>query len=126
MQIRPNHRKTGKPSKALLIASLGAACCFVTPVAMAVNYVTNCADQGGSLREAVLEAPENGVVDATGLANVCSVITVKTGDIQVAVNDLTILGPGAEAPPSPCPLPPAGEGIGSALGFAAIDLAASV
>ncbi len=80
------------------MASLGTACCLLTPWAMAVNLVTNCADQGvGSLREAILEAPENGVVDATGLAGVCSVITVKTGDIQVAVNDLTILGPGADA-----------------------------
>lgn len=80
------------------MASLGTACCLLTPLAIAVNYVTNCADQGtGSLREAILEAPENGVVDATGLANVCSSITVKTGDIQVAVNDLTILGPGVDA-----------------------------
>ena len=80
------------------MASLRTACCLFTPAAIAVNIVTNCADGGvGSLREAVLEAPENGVVDATGLTNVCSVITVKTGDIQVAVNDLTILGPGADA-----------------------------
>jgi hypothetical protein len=93
-----SHRMTGKPSKALLMASLGTACCLLTPWAIAVNYVTNCADQGtGSLRQAIANAPENGVVDATGLANVCSVITVKTGDIQVAVNDLTILGPGADA-----------------------------
>ncbi len=80
------------------MASLGTACCLLTPWAIAVNYVTNCADQGaGSLRQAIANAPENGVVDATGLANVCSTITVKTGDIQVAVNDLTILGPGADA-----------------------------
>jgi hypothetical protein len=92
------HQITGKPSKALLLASLGTACCLPMPWAIAVNFVTNCNDQGvGSLREAILEAPENGVVDATGLANVCSLITVKTGDIQVAVNDLTILGPGADA-----------------------------
>ncbi len=90
-----NHRMTGQPSKALLIASIGTACCFVAPLAVAVNYVTNCADHGtGSLREAILEAPENGVVDATGLP-ACR-ITVNTGDIQVAVNDLTILGPGAD------------------------------
>ncbi len=70
------------------MASLGTACCVLTPSAIAVNYVTNCADQGaGSLREAILEAPENGVVDATGLASVRSKITVETGDIQVAVND---------------------------------------
>lgn len=93
------HQMTGKPSKtALLMASLGTACCLLAPRALAVSYVTNCADKGvGSLRQAILDAPENGVVDATGLAGVCSVITVKTGDIQVAVNDLTILGPGADA-----------------------------
>jgi hypothetical protein len=80
-----SHRIAGRPSKALLMASLRTACCLFTPAAIAVNIVTNCADGGvGSLREAVLEAPENGVVDATGLTNVCSVITVKTGDIQVA------------------------------------------
>ena len=95
---RFTHRLASRPSKALLTASLGSACCLVSPWAIAVNFVTNCADVGsGSLREAILGAPENGVVDATGLAGVCSVITVKTGDIQVAVNDLTILGPGADA-----------------------------
>lgn len=58
-----------------------------------VRTVTNCDDNGaGSLREAVLAADDNDVIDMTALT--CSVISLTTGAIHITVNDLSIRGPG--------------------------------
>jgi hypothetical protein len=56
--------------------------------------VSNCDDDGvGSLRDAVENIAASGdTVDMAGLA--CSTITLTSGAIFVAVDDLTILGPG--------------------------------
>ncbi|MET0231590.1 MAG: choice-of-anchor Q domain-containing protein [Rhodanobacteraceae bacterium] len=56
--------------------------------------VTNCNDDGpGSLRDAVQNVAISGdTVDMTGLA--CSTITLTSGTILVASDDLTIIGPG--------------------------------
>ena len=54
----------------------------------------NCNNSGaGSLRDAVAAATDGDTVDATGLAGVCSTITLTTGEIVVKQNNLTIQGP---------------------------------
>ena len=63
--------------------------------------VLNCNDAGaGSLRAAVAAAADGDVVDMTGLTSASpgcssSTITLRTGDIVVAQNNLNIAGPGA-------------------------------
>ncbi len=55
--------------------------------------VTNCNDSGaGSLRAAVLDAVNGDTVDLTDLA--CSTISLTSGTLITAVDELTILGPG--------------------------------
>ena len=68
----------------------------------ATTFVTNCNDTGpGSLRAAVAAAIEGDTVDATALTTASagcarSRITLKTGDIVVNKNNLTISGPGTD------------------------------
>ncbi|HKE48410.1 MAG TPA: hypothetical protein VKB52_10120, partial [Rhodanobacteraceae bacterium] len=59
--------------------------------------VTSCADDGsdGTLRHAVLVASTGDTVDLTALT--CSTITLESGAISVDVDDLDIVGPGADA-----------------------------
>lgn len=59
--------------------------------------VTSCADDGssGTLRDVVAQAVSGDTVDLTALT--CSVITLESGVISTAVDDLTIQGPGAAA-----------------------------
>ncbi|MEP7043106.1 MAG: choice-of-anchor Q domain-containing protein [Dokdonella sp.] len=56
--------------------------------------VSNCNDSGpGSYRQAVADAMSGDTIDLTNTG--CSLITLTTGDIITAVNDLTLQGPGA-------------------------------
>ena len=58
-----------------------------------VIAVTNCEDSGpGSLREASDNVVNGGAIDLTQLG--CSEITLSSGKIAIAVNDVTLLGPG--------------------------------
>src|SRR4029077_5876430 len=58
-----------------------------------VRTVTNCDDSGpGSLRDTVLNAMGGDVIDLTQLT--CSDITLFTGKIALASNDMALLGPG--------------------------------
>jgi hypothetical protein len=59
--------------------------------------VTSCADDGsdGTLRHAVLVASNGDTVDMSSLT--CSTITLADGSINVDVDDLDIVGPGASA-----------------------------
>jgi len=58
--------------------------------------VANCNDAGGgSLRAAVAAAASGDTIDATHLT--CGTITLSTGSIAIAVDDLTINGPGPNA-----------------------------
>jgi hypothetical protein len=58
-----------------------------------VRTVTNCDDSGpNSLRDTVLNAMGGDVIDLTQLT--CSDITLFTGKIALASNDMTLLGPG--------------------------------
>ena len=80
-----------------LAASFGVAS---TSAAAAAPHgpivVGNCDDAGaGSLRDAVAAAPDGGTIDLGSLA--CSTITLTTGHIAVAQDQLTLIGPGAAA-----------------------------
>lgn len=56
--------------------------------------VTNCDDSGpGSYRQAMTDAVSGDTIDLT--ATPCSLITLTTGDVLTAVDDLTLQGPGA-------------------------------
>ncbi|ANB16842.1 Hypothetical protein I596_806 [Dokdonella koreensis DS-123] len=71
---------------------------LATPAVLAATLpVTSCADDGGSgtLRNVVAAASEGDTVDLTGLA--CPSITLTGGQIAVARNALTIIGPGRDA-----------------------------
>lgn len=59
--------------------------------------VTSCADDGsaGTLRDVITGVIDGDVVDMTQLT--CGTITLTTGQIIVAVNHLTLLGPGQNA-----------------------------
>jgi len=58
--------------------------------------VTNCDDSGsGSLRDTIAGAADGDTVDMTQLT--CSTISVNDGAIIVAVDNLTLVGPGASA-----------------------------
>ena len=58
-----------------------------------VITVTNCEDSGpGSLRDASDNVVNGGAIDLTQLG--CSEITLSSGKIAIAVNDVTLLGPG--------------------------------
>jgi len=58
--------------------------------------VNNCNDSGpGSYRQAVADALSGDTIDLTNTG--CSVITLTTGDVITAVDDLTLQGPGALA-----------------------------
>lgn len=60
----------------------------------AVLPVSSCDDSGpGSLRDTVAAAGTGDVIDLNALS--CSTITLTTGAISTALDDLTILGPGA-------------------------------
>ena len=85
----------------------GIAVAFAAVAALpadAAVTVTNCKDSGvGSLRQAVLNAPEGGTVDMTGLLTPpvdpscsTSTITLETGSIVVTQNSLTVTGPGMD------------------------------
>ena len=74
-----------------------------SPLAFANSvFVTNCSDTGtGSLRNAVSAAADSDTVDMTGLTTSspgCSAskITLRTGDIVIPQNNLTIKGPGMD------------------------------
>ncbi len=87
------------------LTRIAAACAVLTALpAHAVVTVSNCKDSGvGSLRQAVLNAPDGGTVDMTGLlmppidpSCSASTITLETGSIVVKQNSLTINGPGMD------------------------------
>jgi hypothetical protein len=58
-----------------------------------LRTVLNCDDAGaGSLRDAVFNAVAHDTIDLTHLQ--CSAITLKSGQIAVTADDVTIMGPG--------------------------------
>ena len=80
-----------RPIAAALTALFGMA----SLDAIAAPAVTNCLDSGvGSLRASVHDAVEGDVVDMTNLQ--CSPISLTTGAIAVARDNLSIKGPGSD------------------------------
>jgi hypothetical protein len=80
-----------RPIAAALVALFG----LTSLDAVCAPLITNCADSGaGSLRQAVHDAAENDTLDLTNLP--CSEISLMTGAIPVAKNNLRIEGPGAD------------------------------
>jgi hypothetical protein len=59
--------------------------------------VTSCADDGGAgtLRHEALVASSGDTLDLSGLT--CSTITLESGAVNIDVEDLTVMGPGAAA-----------------------------
>jgi hypothetical protein len=87
-------REPLRPRRLLPLAA-GIIAFFAIADAGANTFVYNCEDHGqGSLRYAVSVAPEGDVVDMRGLT--CSKITLTTGAIQVAQQDLYFFGPGQD------------------------------
>ena len=75
-------------------SSRDTAIASTLPAPHATFSVSNCDDDGpGSLRAAVTAAASGDTIDLTALA--CGTITLGTGFIAVAVDDLSIEGPGA-------------------------------
>ena len=89
-----------------LVACMALSCSFAAAVPSASAAVAkrgqahhaplevvNCDDSGaGSLRDAVAAAASGGAIDLRALN--CSTITLTSGAIAIAQDDLTILGPG--------------------------------
>ena len=60
-------------------------------------FVSNCDDSGsGSLRDAASIAVSGDTIDLTGLT--CAAISLTTGEIVLAVDDVTLIGPGQGDP----------------------------
>ena len=86
-----------KPLVACLMLPLAIADLTCASIASAATLqVTNCNDAGdGSLRAALALAHSGDSVDLTALT--CATISLATGELSVAVDDLTLKGPGANA-----------------------------
>jgi hypothetical protein len=76
----------------MLVRAIGAVLTLVAGDAAAAAAVFNCADTGtGSLRAAVASAASGDSIDMSALQ--CSSISLTSGSLGVAVNDLTLIGP---------------------------------
>lgn len=82
-----------------LAACVAAVFALAAPTVYADTFVQNCNDTGpGSLRAAILAAPDGGRVNMTQLTTSStncstSTITLRTGDLHASQNNLTIDGP---------------------------------
>jgi hypothetical protein len=95
--------RTHKPSQSS-VAPRALGCAIALAVvattgshaAAATLVVTNCADDGaGSLRAMAAQAQSGDTVELGGLT--CSGISLASGEIEIAVDDLTLHGPGASS-----------------------------
>ena len=85
-----------KPLVACLLLPFGMADLACTTAAAATLNVTNCNDVGsGSLRAAIGLAHSGDHISLAALT--CSAISLTTGELRVEVDDITLLGPGANA-----------------------------
>ena len=82
-----------KPIAAALIGIFG----LVPVEALAIQTVSNCNDSGpGSLRQALIDATEGELINATGLGVVCSKITLTSNPLFVLNDAQKIDGPGSD------------------------------
>jgi hypothetical protein len=78
-----------------LAATIGSSLAISATWAATIP-VSTCEDVGaGSLRDAVAKAGDGDLVDASHLT--CATITLTSGEIPIAVDELTIAGPGMDA-----------------------------
>ncbi len=90
-QARPGEMRQGE-----LAAFMATKARALPAIPAASIAVTNCNDAGpGSYRQAMADAASGDTIDLTSLD--CSTITLTTGDVITAVDDLTLQGPGALA-----------------------------
>jgi hypothetical protein len=89
-----------KRELAILLASAfaGFAMSPVEATAGTVLPVTSCADDGGpgTLRSVMLAAPQDALIDLTGLTCDRIVLTQGVIDITATAHDMTVQGPGAD------------------------------
>ncbi|WP_379989234.1 choice-of-anchor Q domain-containing protein [Dokdonella soli] len=80
-----------------IASALAAALALASPMALAIQTVTTCADSGiGSLRAAITNAAITGDTVTFNTATMsCSTITLTTGALTVNATSLTVAGPGA-------------------------------
>jgi len=105
LALYPVHKnpcaRRGAPLTRIAHAPLGSAIAAwlalsSMPAGANTVYVTNCNDSGGgSLRQSVSLAAANSgdTIDLTGLAGCSSVISLTTGEITIAQDNLTLHGP---------------------------------
>jgi hypothetical protein len=85
-----------KPLVACLLLPFGITDLTCTTAAAATLNVTNCNDAGsGSLRAAIGLAHSGDRISLTALT--CSAISLTTGELRVDVDNIALLGPGANA-----------------------------
>jgi hypothetical protein len=85
-----------KPLLTCLLVPLAIGNFACNSAVAATLQVSNCNDAGsGSLRDALASAHSGDSIDLTSLT--CSTISLTTGELNVAVDDLTLHGPGAHA-----------------------------
>jgi len=99
--FQPYHppRLTLLAASLLASLSIGADSALSTPnQPAAVLPVTSCLDDGGAgtLRSVVAVAASGDTVDLSQLGLACGTITLQTGQIEINVDDLAIIGPGRE------------------------------
>jgi hypothetical protein len=86
---------TLRPRLTPIASALANALVLATPIALATQIVTTCADGGaGSLRSAIANAaPTGDTVTFNTVAMNCSAITLTTGALAVNATSLSIAGP---------------------------------
>lgn len=90
--------KLARAQRATASATLAIALLLFVPIAGATTRsVVGCADDGspGSLRSVIASSASGDIVDLTGLA--CSAVSLVSGELVVAVDDLSIIGPGMDS-----------------------------
>ncbi len=96
MQTIARNNLRVKPLFACLLAPLAIGSLACSSVLAATLPVSNCNDAGaGSLRDAIAAAHSGDTVDLTQLT--CAKISLASGVLTAAVDDLTLRGPGANA-----------------------------
>ena len=98
------HRRPLAAVLSILFTATASGTTAVAPVDPAPNTrgaapataVENCDDDGpGSLRATIAAAASGDTIDLGALA--CATISLTTGHIAIAQDDLTLIGPGADS-----------------------------
>jgi hypothetical protein len=98
MTRKISHGSGHTSRRTVLASSLISFFAMSAGASAAVITVSKCSDDGsvGTLRSAVVSASSGDTVDVSQLGLACAAITLQTGQIEIDVDDLTIVGPGRE------------------------------